>query len=83
LQEEDEAGRRQEGRKGMLGREGSYLENADLFIGLRAINMAALLRNGDSFHDLGLLVDEWVNLLESPAKIRGYITGVDTGAESP
>lgn len=83
MQEEEEAERGQEERREMLRREGSYLENADLFIGLRAINMAALLRNGDSFHDLGLQVDEWVNLLESPAEIRGYFTGVDTGAESP
>jgi hypothetical protein len=75
-------GRRQEGRRGIARRGRSYQENADLFIGLLAINMAVLLRNGDSFHDLGLQVDEWANLFESPAEIRGYFTEASTRARA-
>lgn len=59
--------RKEEGE--WLGREGPYQENADISMGLSAINMAVLLGNGDSFHDCGLQVDEWVNLLESLAEI--------------
>jgi hypothetical protein len=52
-----------------LGREGTYQENADVSMGLSTINMVILLGNGDSFHDCGLQVDEWVNLFESLAEM--------------
>jgi hypothetical protein len=81
-EEEDEAQRRQEGRREWLGREGSYQGNADVSMGLPAVDVTLLLGNGDSFHDCGPQVDKWVTLLESVAEIQGDFTGVGIEADS-
>jgi hypothetical protein len=51
-------GRKEDRKRAGGGREWPYQENADVSTCLLAIYVAVLLGNGESFHELGLYVDE-------------------------